>query len=298
MHAGTTVHKGPICAQRRPLAQLAHEAAHALAEVVVDLVVDNEALWAGAVLPHVLEGAADHQLREGLVHIRVVADHERVLAPELQDNWSDDLSAAGSFHDLAAHGHAADKDNLVSMLHDGSPCLRVARDQLDQVWGRARSFQTSADSAAQVACGPRRELRDLDHDGVAGEDGRDHRVEDVVEGVVPGHDSAHHAHWHPLHAARLVRVHEPRIPVLWPQVLLAAGRSPPELLQGHRELAHHGVDHRLARLPAGHCADRLHVVQHEAMQGPKQVPPMREGGGSPNLLRRPCAAYHLLHIGR
>mmetsp|Transcript_17514 Transcript_17514/g.52683 ORF Transcript_17514/g.52683 Transcript_17514/m.52683 type:complete len:305 (+) Transcript_17514:772-1686(+) len=261
-----------------------------VAELVVHLVVDNEALGPSTVLAHVLVRASHDELREPL-GIRVVAHDEGILAAQLEDDGREGLG--GRLHDLAPNADAPHEDDLVSPGHQLGTGIGVADRKLHEVGGGSDGFQARLDHPPVVLRGPRRELRDLHDDRVAREDRCYHRVEDVVEGIVPGHNGADDADGHPLHAARLVQVHEPRGAVLRQQAPLAVHRGPAELLQRHRELAHHRVHHRLPRLAARDRSNGLRVLKDETLQHTEELAALREGRLRPPLLSSAGTLQHL-----
>mmetsp|Transcript_42623 Transcript_42623/g.107766 ORF Transcript_42623/g.107766 Transcript_42623/m.107766 type:complete len:402 (-) Transcript_42623:163-1368(-) len=262
----------------------------------------KEALRARAVLAAGLVGAAQrggHRLRQ----VGIVADNKRVLAAELEHDRGQ--RGGGCFHHLLADGGGAHKDELVHAASDECVAgLAVAGHNLHQVGRRVARGQRRGNHAAVVLGAPGGVLAHLDDDGVAGHDGGGERVEHVVEGIVPRHDGAHHAHGMVLHVRGLVEHHDTGAAALRAQPLLTLRAQPLDLLARDDELPKAGVYHRLARVARRHAADRLLLGQDELEQRAQQPAAVREArlppraacgarGGNLGLHLRGAHRWHL-----
>mmetsp|Transcript_22765 Transcript_22765/g.70331 ORF Transcript_22765/g.70331 Transcript_22765/m.70331 type:complete len:646 (-) Transcript_22765:53-1990(-) len=289
---GAAVHRA--AAHGGPLAQLPGDGHHLAHEALVHALVHVEAFGARAVLAARLEGATErsgHDLHE----VGVIAHDERVLAAQLQHHRRERLRSA--LHDHAPHGGAAHEDHLVAPArHHRFTRLAVARHDLHQVLGRAGRLQRGLNDAAVVLRAPRAVLGHLDHQRVAREEVGHQRVEDVMEGVVPRYNGAHHAHRPPLDPRALVEDHAPRRAALRSQPALALIDEPRDLLAGGQHLAEGGIHQRLARVARCHAADGGLVGHDEALQHTQQLAALREAGACPLLLRLSRARDALLHL--
>ncbi len=104
--------------------------------------------------------------------------------------------------------------------------LGPAHDRLDELGVVAVGDEGAADDGGEVGGAPGRLLRHLDHDGVAGEESRDHGAHHVVEGIVPANESGHDAERLVAHLVALVGHEEVRRAAARTQCALAmAGAS-------------------------------------------------------------------------
>mmetsp|Transcript_35689 Transcript_35689/g.77895 ORF Transcript_35689/g.77895 Transcript_35689/m.77895 type:complete len:365 (+) Transcript_35689:842-1936(+) len=290
---GAAVHK--VAAERRPHAHLLHLLHRRLHKAVVHLLMHDEALRAGAVLAHALEGAA-HGEGQQLVEVRVLAHDERVLPAQLQHHRRQ--VRRRRLHHLPADGGGADEHHLghVGGGDERVPGLAVAGDDLHEVGGGARGLQRSGDDAAVQVRGPGGVLGHLDDDGVAGEHVGHQRVEDVVEGVVPGHDAPHHSDRLVLHTGHFVHHHVARLARLGLQVLFSVVQDPLDLLTSNQHLPKSGVHHWLARVTRSHPADELLVVQDVSLEDLEKLSPLLERRFRPDFLSLLCTIHFRAHL--
>ena len=171
----------------------------------------------------------------------------------------------------------------------------------------------------------------LDDEGVARKEGGGQRVEDVVKGVVPGHDGPDNSQRVVFHAGGLVKHHAPRRPGFGREPGLALLDQPPQLFARRHDLAKGGVHPGLARVPAGDPAgwggggagwghpspprarppltrpptnpsrspaDDVLVVDDELEQHTHEAAALRKCGRPPDSRSRPRGRDAVPHFGR
>lgn len=257
-------------------------------ELVVGAGRRDDALDADAVLAGGLEGAP----QDDLCYAREVAggrvEHdEGVLAAQLGHDGRQAPGRAGG--DVVRDRLRADEGDVAYARVRGQvPCrLGPAGDGLDEGGIVAVGGQRPAGHLCEVGARPGRLLRDLDDDGVAGEEGGHDGAHHVVEGVVPGHEGRDHAQRLVVDRVSLVRHEEVRGPARGPQRLLAVQQRPLDLLDRDEDLAQLRVNHGLAAVETCDSANVLGVVQdvlHEGAEdgsalAKRRLPPCLLGGG-------------------
>ncbi|KAI3479986.1 hypothetical protein L1887_57884 [Cichorium endivia] len=153
-------------------------------ELVVDVLVDVDALGGDADLARVEEGTEEHVLCGG-GHVRLLREHDaRVVATELEGEALERGRAALG-DEAASDGATGERDLLdARVLGDPRAEVVVTNDDLDDT-GREDLLRSLDD--ADVA--ERGEGRGLDDDAVTGDKGLGHLPEHEQDGEVPGHDT-------------------------------------------------------------------------------------------------------------
>ena len=292
-----------VLGQSPSLAELRRRLEHLGDESIVDLLVHVESLGARAVLPAALERAAERH-GHALSQIRVLEDDERVLAAEFEHDRGERLRRG--FHDETTDAGGSDKDNLPAPAGDERvTSLAVPVHDLHEVARRAHRVEARLDRAAVIQRAPAGVLGHFHHEGVTGEEVGEERVEDVVEGVVPGDDGAHDAHGVVLDAGGLVEHHQTRGALLGLEPTLAVAEKPLDLLEGDEDLAEGGVDERLAAVARGDAADVILIVEdesgdhleEEATLGERRLGPLLLGDARAFDLGANLVGGHRGHVG-
>ena len=194
-------------------------------KLVDDLVTDDEALNADAVLADGLE-AASHESRVEILQAGVVQDDRRVFPAELESDGRQLLR--GSHSDFPSDVLASDEGDVrnVRVRRQGLCMLREASDQLNEVCIEFARQETRFDTHDKVSARPGDELGGLDDDGVTGEQAAKDRSEHIVCRVVPADAGADYAERLVNHLASLVRKQEIRRTSLSGQNALAVVAKP------------------------------------------------------------------------
>ena len=180
-HPRRLVHRVADLERLDPVGQLRHE-------VVVDLVLEEQARAGGAHLALVVEDARERALHRRL-HVGVGEDDVRRLAAELE---RDALERAGRLaHDPLAHLGRAREGDLVDarVAHQGHADLAArTRDDVEHPLGQPGLLR----ELGELERGERRQGRGLEHHGVAGGQRRRDLPRREQERKVPRHDRADH----------------------------------------------------------------------------------------------------------
>mmetsp|Transcript_47094 Transcript_47094/g.134847 ORF Transcript_47094/g.134847 Transcript_47094/m.134847 type:complete len:205 (-) Transcript_47094:422-1036(-) len=203
MHARSTIDE--VAAQGRTLPHALYQVCDMLAELLVDLVINDEAFRASTILAHVLESTSHDKLRK-LLGIRIIANDEGVFASKLQDHRGQSLG--GVLHHLSAHTDTAHENDLVNFRDEGTACVGVSNCELHQVCWSTNGFKAAFDDLAVVLRGPRCVLRNLDDDSIPREESGNEWIEDIVERIVPRNNRTDDTHRNPFNPACLVHVHQ------------------------------------------------------------------------------------------
>ncbi|KAK1238367.1 hypothetical protein MKX07_006513 [Trichoderma sp. CBMAI-0711] len=260
-----------------------------LDEAVVDGARGDDALDADAVLAGGLEGAPEDDVDDAAqVAGGGLEDDEGVLAAELGDDGGQALCGAGG--DVVGDGLRADEGDVADarVRRQVAGRLGPADDGLDEARVVAVGDEGAAGNVEEVAAGPGRLLRDLDEDGVAGEEGADDGAHEVVEGVVPADEGGDDAQRLVVHRVALVRHEQVRRPARRPQRALAVRQRPLDLLDRHQDLAQLRVHHGLAAVQPRDAADLLGVVHDVLHQRPQHRLSLVKRRRGPGLLRFRC----------
>lgn len=139
-------------------------------------------------------------------------DDEGVFTAELGDDGREALCCAGG--DVVGDGLRADEGDVTDsrVRRQVAGCLGPANDRLDELRIVAVSDEGAAGNVEEVAARPGRLLRNLDEDGVAGEERADDGAHEVVEGIVPADERRNNTQRLVVHRVALVRHEEVRRP--------------------------------------------------------------------------------------
>ncbi len=156
------------------------------AELVVDGVEHDQARTGGAALARIREGRQRRGLG-GLVHVRVVADDERILPAELEADLGQALAGDARDHpaDCGRAGEADDGDTRI--FHERLPCLvAVAVDDVEDARRQPRLGREPREGDRGLG----RVLGGLQHRRVPAEQRREDLPRNVRDRRVRGDDQA------------------------------------------------------------------------------------------------------------
>ena len=160
---------------------------HELAELVRDLLDDEDALHRRAALAGILRRALDREFGR-LVEIGILHDDQRIVAAEFEH----DTLVAGGRRDVLADAHRAREGDEVRVRigdHGIAHRRRIAGDHRQHLGRQARFIE----HVGERQCGQRRQLGRLEHDAVVGRDRRRELVAHHVERMVERRDRRDHA---------------------------------------------------------------------------------------------------------
>lgn len=124
---GTAINRG--ITKRGTDLELGDDGLNLGAELVINLLINEESLWASTVLTHVLPNTTDGGLDNG-GNIDIISDDERILTTKLKDDWGEVIR--GGLGDDSTDLRGADKDELVNArLDESSTSLTVTDDELN-----------------------------------------------------------------------------------------------------------------------------------------------------------------------
>ncbi len=172
-------------------------------EGVVDALVDENPLGSDTVLP-AIDVATRKRGVDRLFEVRIIADDESVLATKLHHDRDDPLRAG--FDDATPVANRAnEEDRIDRRASERGACGSVSLDRLNEIWVVSSFFDELAKCVDELRARPGDPLGWLEDDRVPRHESWDHRIDDVLEWIVPRNDCGDDAERVVLEACRLVQ---------------------------------------------------------------------------------------------
>ena len=267
---------------------------HPVDERVLHPFVDVDTLHRHAGLTGVLEGTPDGTLRR-TVQVGVRADDHRVLAAEFEQHGGECVGRRGH-HAPAGTGRTGEHDLVGAAAHQSLTRGAATGDHLHQI-APVVVLEQRADGETDR----RGDLGRLQHHGVPGEQGGDHRCHRERERVVPRADHTDHAHGF-VALPRLLVCHQAGRHRLRGEHLVAVAGVPAHRLAHGHQLGRDRFGSLFACLGADDLDEFLGPVEQAVPHGEQMPAALRVGQRGPRARDRTrscdrCTDRDVVHVG-